>query len=59
MDGRIEWPGAAGLTFTVQRSTTLGGWREIATVDGVAPVTGFTDPDPPAGRAFYRIRFTP
>ena len=55
--GSIRWPGAAGVSFTIQRSTGAAGmtWETIATVPGAAGVNSFTDPNPPAGRAFYRI----
>jgi|GEM_PF-480362 len=60
VDGaRLRWPGASGLSFTVQRSSGLGDWSDIATVPGVSPTTEFTDPAPPEERAFYRVRFTP
>lgn len=46
---------AAGKTYTLARSTTLGGFVAIG-----APVTGvtshtFSDPAAPAGAAFYRV----
>lgn len=57
--GELEWPGAAGINFTVERSTALNGWSDIGTVPGTAPSTTFTDPSPPVGQAFYRVSFTP
>lgn len=57
--GLLEWPSAEGVTFTVQRSDTLTGWTNIATVPGTAGTASFTDPAPPAGNAFYRIRLDP
>jgi hypothetical protein len=49
----LTWPTAPGLTFRVERSTTLvGTWTDLATVQTGA----YTDPNPPPGRAFYRIR---
>lgn len=54
--------GAPGATYTLQRSTTLqaGSWTDVDTK--VAPGSGtvtVTDNSPPAGRAFYRISYTP
>ncbi|MEO7100542.1 MAG: autotransporter-associated beta strand repeat-containing protein [Luteolibacter sp.] len=59
----VSWQGKAGLTFTVQRSTTLaaGSWTVIQTVTPVAdgPQT-FTDPAPvPTGKSFYRVTLQP
>ncbi|MBB5349944.1 alpha-L-fucosidase/regulation of enolase protein 1 (concanavalin A-like superfamily) [Haloferula luteola] len=60
-DSTLEWPSTTGVTFTVQRSTTLegGSWTDIATISGAASTTRFTDPNPPAASAFYRIRLDP
>lgn len=57
--GLLTWPSVVGVTFTVQRSTTLGSWSNIATVSGTAGTATFTDPAPPTGRAFYRILLEP
>jgi hypothetical protein len=48
----ITWPTAPGLSFRVERSTTLTGtWTDLGTVQ-----TGtFTDLNPPPGSAFYRV----
>ncbi|MCW1885353.1 LamG domain-containing protein [Luteolibacter flavescens] len=54
----ITWPAANGLQFTIQRSTTLGAWDTITTVTAIGATGTWTDPAPPAGRAFYRILFT-
>jgi hypothetical protein len=59
VSGMLSWPSAAGLTFTVQRSTTLGAWANIATIPGTAGTASFTDPSPPQGNAFYRILLNP
>lgn len=58
---RLEWPGKSGLPFGVQRADGSGPlvWRTVATVAGVAGVNGWSDPSPPAGRAFYRIALPP
>lgn len=52
----LRWPGVSGVTFGVERSGDLLGWEPIGEVAGEAPETGFTDPEPPAGGAFYRVR---
>jgi hypothetical protein len=59
--GLLEWPGVEGVTFTVQRSTTLadGSWSDIATIPGTAGTASFSDPSPPVGAAFYRILLEP
>lgn len=53
--------GAPGATYILQRSTTLvNDWVDIDTE--VAPPSGIVtveDPNPPAGKAFYRISYTP
>jgi hypothetical protein len=48
----LIWPTAPGLSFRVERSTTLvGTWTDLATVQ-----TGiYTDTNPPPDRAFYRV----
>jgi hypothetical protein len=55
----ITWPSAQGLMFGIERSTTLtgGSWINIGTVTGQPAQTtaNFTDPAPPAGKAFYRV----
>ena len=54
--GSLTWPSAAGLNFTVQRSQDLADtWLPLATVAGSTGTTSYTDPDPPAGRAYYRV----
>jgi hypothetical protein len=59
--GSLSWPSALGLTFTVERSLTLVGdsWEKIGTLPGTAGLATFTDPHPPAGKAFYRILLEP
>jgi hypothetical protein len=63
-DGRLDalFYGIPGKSYEVQRNTSLenpAGWQTIATLpagdDGSIP---FTDPNPPAGKAFYRTRTT-
>ncbi len=55
----LTWPGVQGVTFTIQRSTILGSWQAIATKAGVNGTNTFSDPSPPADRAFYRVLFVP
>ncbi|MEO7100541.1 MAG: autotransporter-associated beta strand repeat-containing protein [Luteolibacter sp.] len=59
----VNWQGKAGLTFTVQRSTSLaaGSWTVIYTVTPVADgPQSFTDPSPvPTGKSFYRVTLQP
>lgn len=59
--GVLRWPSAAGLGFTIQRSVSQSGtsWVNIATVAGSAGSASYTDPSPPAGRAFYRVALNP
>lgn len=58
-NGVLQWRSAVGLTFTVQRSTDLSNWGNDVTVAGAAGTTTYTDPSPPAGKAFYRVRLQP
>ena len=60
-NGQLHWPSATGLDFVVQRSTGSSGmnWQTIATVPGTTGAASFTDPSPPAGRAFYRVGMNP
>ncbi|RYD20966.1 MAG: lyase [Verrucomicrobiaceae bacterium] len=57
----LQWPSAAGLTFIVQRSSAAGTivWETIATLPGTATTASWTDPAPPADRAFYRVGLQP
>jgi hypothetical protein len=54
----ITWPAANGVQFTIQRSTTLGGWDNVATVTATGSTASWTDLAPPSGKAFYRVVFT-
>ncbi len=61
-NGVISWPSKAGRTFKIERSTTLavGSWTTLqATWPGVDGTTSYTDPAPPASKAFYRITLNP
>lgn len=54
----LTWPAAAGLSFTVQRSTTTmnaGSWSDVGTVNTTGATGTWTDLTPPAGKAFYRV----
>ncbi len=55
--GLIQWPAAPGTSFSIYRSTTLavGSWEDIGTVNATGSSASFTDPNPPAGKAFYRV----
>lgn len=53
--------GQVGITFTIERATTLApaNWTTIGTVVGTTGATvSFTDNTPPVGGAFYRRKFT-
>ncbi|MEK7950284.1 LamG-like jellyroll fold domain-containing protein [Luteolibacter soli] len=59
---QIQWPSVTGVTFTIERSTNLGSgsWSVLnAAFAGTAGTASFTDPSPPAGKAFYRIKLNP
>lgn len=57
----LRWPSKTGLTFIVQRNTSMSGnnWQTIATINGTVNTATYTDPSPPASRAFYRIGLKP
>ncbi|MCP5546685.1 MAG: BNR-4 repeat-containing protein [Akkermansiaceae bacterium] len=60
LDGfALSWPGAYGSTFLIQRSTGLTGWQTLATRAGHDGTNIYTDPEPPEGKAFYRVLLTP
>lgn len=50
-----------GGNYALDRTTTLaaGGWTTLFTQSPVSSTLVYTDPAPPAGRAYYRIRKTP
>jgi hypothetical protein len=53
-------PAQTGVVFTVERATTLSpsNWQPLGSVAGTTAATAtFTDPAPPAGRAFYRLNY--
>lgn len=60
--GLIQWPSVTGVTFKIERSTSLesGSWTTLqAAQAGTASTASFTDPAPPATKAFYRIVLNP
>ena len=52
-------PSETGIVFKIQRCTSFdSGWTTIGTVTGTSADTAtFTDPSPPATRAFYRLGY--
>lgn len=61
--GQLTWPSLEGLTFRIERSTTLESWTDLETAlpaaASPATTTSYTDGSPPAGKAFYRIGLNP
>jgi hypothetical protein len=54
---RLTFRGVAGRSYEFQRSTTLAGWTTLQTLPaGTGGHIEFTDSDPPAGNAYYRLR---
>jgi non-lysosomal glucosylceramidase len=54
----LTWPSSVGTTFTIQRSSNLSGWSQIATnLVGQSGHTSFTDTSAPANstQLFYRV----
>ena len=50
-----------GVSFQIMRSTTLepDSWEPVGTVIGTSAATAtFTDPNPPTGRALYRLAYS-
>jgi hypothetical protein len=57
---RLSFTGMAGRSYEFQRSTTLAGWSTLQTLPaGTDGRVEFTDSNPPAGNAFYRLRAAP
>ncbi len=66
---QLTWPsrmgtwddiGQSGVVFTIERSSALDStsWQTLGSVTGTTAETAtFTDPAPPLGRAFYRLRY--
>jgi hypothetical protein len=60
--GLIQWPSVTGVTFRIERSTSLApsSWTVLETnLPGSADTTSYTDPSPPVGKAFYKIGLNP
>jgi hypothetical protein len=54
---RVSFSGVAGRSYEFQRSTTLSGWSTLQTLPaGSDGRIEFTDGNPPAGKAFYRLQ---
>ena len=53
----LDWTGAEGATYRVQRVTNLGG--QFQDISGDLTATEFTDDNPPADHAFYRVVVMP
>lgn len=53
----LTWPAAEGLVFRIHRSTTLaeGSWEPVGEVTATGASATWSDPEAPAGRAFYRV----
>ncbi|MEO5915380.1 MAG: hypothetical protein ABIS50_14195 [Luteolibacter sp.] len=61
-NGVIGWQSVTGVTFKIQRSTTLepGSWTTLENAfPGTAGTASYTDPAPPVGKAFYKIGLNP
>ncbi len=60
--GSLQWQSVLGVTFRIERSTTLevGSWTTLeAAFPGTAGTANYTDAEPPVGKAFYRIGLNP
>lgn len=57
----FTWPSTSGITYRVERSTTLanGSWSTLTTATGNGTIKTYSDAFPPAGKAFYRLNTTP
>ena len=55
----LTWPSAAGITFTVERATTLSppDWQPVANVTATGTTATYTAPSSGTA-AFYRVLFT-
>jgi uncharacterized delta-60 repeat protein len=54
----LRFQGLPGLSYILERSTTFSAWEPVAAADAAADgVAQFVDSDPPAGGAFYRVRW--
>ena len=58
--GAIQWPSVTGVTFKIERSTTLLSWTPLDNAfPGTAGTSSYTDPTPPLGAAFYKVTLNP
>lgn len=57
--GVLTWPSVTGVNFKVHRTTDFTTWTTLGTVPGTATTATFTDPSPPAGKAFYKVSLEP
>ncbi|MDP3851872.1 MAG: PKD domain-containing protein [Luteolibacter sp.] len=56
-EARLDFTGDPDQTYEIQRSVDLTSWSVIAAPTAAPDGTvSFTDPSPPPGKAFYRIR---
>jgi hypothetical protein len=58
----ISWTSAEGVTFRIERSTTLqaGSWTVLETAfPGTAGTATYTDATAPAGKVFYKVGLNP
>ena len=60
--GQLQWPSVTGVTFKIERSTTLaaGSWEPLENAfPGTAGTATYTDPNPPVGKAVYKVTLNP
>ncbi len=54
---RVEFESRTNRLYALERSLRLGAWEVVgATVSGSGAVLALSDPQPPPGQAFYRVR---
>jgi hypothetical protein len=49
----------SNITYTLERSTNMTQWSTVRTFSGSDGVISYTDPNPPAGKTFYRTSHVP
>ena len=52
---RLSWAAEAGVRYRIEKSTSLGTWKQIAVVDASATNAVWLDPEPTTQKAFYRV----
>ncbi|MEO5915655.1 MAG: alpha-L-fucosidase, partial [Luteolibacter sp.] len=57
--GLLQWPSAAGVLFTVQKSIDLSSWTDEGIISGVSGTAECPTIRPETGKIFYRIRLEP